>query len=185
MGHKSLVVVTRAKRTLRLESTGLAQQIGELMVSRKWLLTTAESCTGGGIAQVMTSVAGSSRWFDCGFVTYSNIAKQDMLGVPVQTLVEQGAVSEATVIAMALGALGHSQAHVAVAVSGIAGPGGGTETKPVGTVWFAWAVKDTTMKDAAVDTDRQCFQGDRLAVREQAVRYALLGVLARLGQEVD
>lgn len=168
-----------------MELTGLAQQIGELMVSRKWLLTTAESCTGGGIAQVVTSVAGSSRWFDCGFVTYSNTAKQHMLGVPVQTLVEQGAVSEATVVAMALGALQHSQAHVAVAVSGLAGPGGGTHTKPVGTVWFAWAVKYATAKDAAVDTGQQCFQGDRLAVREQAVQHALLGVLAHLEQEMN
>lgn len=163
-----------------VELAGLVQQIGEKMVSRQWLLTTAESCTGGGIAQAVTDVAGSSQWFDCGFVTYSNAAKQDMLGVPEQTLAEQGAVSEATVIAMALGALQYSQAHVAVAVSGIAGPGGGTQTQSVGTVWFAWA-----MKDGAMDAGQQCFQGDRLAVRRQAVQHALQGVLACLKQEAD
>ncbi|HEC13211.1 MAG TPA: nicotinamide-nucleotide amidohydrolase family protein [Acidiferrobacteraceae bacterium] len=164
----------------KVELVGLIQQIGALMVSRQWLLATAESCTGGGIAQAVTNVAGSSQWFDCGFVTYSNAAKQGMLGVSAQTLAEQGAVSEATVIAMALGALHKSQAHVAVAVSGIAGPGGGTPAKPVGTVWFAWAVKD-----AAVDSGQQRFQGNRLAVREQAVGHALQGILAHLEQAAN
>lgn len=142
-------------------------------MARGWSVACAESCTGGGIAAALTDVAGSSAWFDRGFVTYSNAAKQDMLGVALATLKQHGAVSRATVVEMAQGALTHSAAQLAVAVSGIAGPGGGTPDKPVGTVWLAWATQDAA---AAVC---EHFAGDRLAVRAAAVDAALLGLLQR------
>jgi len=151
---------------------GLAARVGEALKLRGWMLATAESCTGGGIAQAITAVAGSSAWFERGFVTYSNLSKQQMLGVQEATLVAHGAVSEATVREMAQGALRHSTAQVALAVSGIAGPGGGTPEKPVGTVWFAWATVDGDT--IAV---RQQFSGNRDEVRAQAVRTALQGLL--------
>lgn len=150
----------------------LLARIVAALQAKHWMLTTAESCTGGAIAKACTDLAGSSVWFERGFVTYSNESKQEMLGVPAATLAEHGAVSEAVTAAMATGALLHSRAQVAVSVSGIAGPGGGTTTKPVGMVCFGWAARDGKVRTAT-----QYFQGDREAVRYQAVQYALQGVL--------
>lgn len=150
----------------------LSKDVGAALERRGWRLTTAESCTGGWIAQCVTEIAGSSGWFDRGFVTYSNDAKSEMLGVDPALIETQGAVSEAVVRAMAAGALRQSQADVAVAVSGIAGPSGGTPAKPVGTVWLAWQRTGQVAR-----TQRECFLGDRHAVRRQAVILALRGVL--------
>lgn len=146
----------------------LSQQLGDELVDRDWQLVTAESCTGGWLAKVVTDIAGSSGWFDRGFVTYSNDAKRELLGVAEPTLLAQGAVSEATVAAMVQGALARSRAQVAVAISGIAGPGGGSENKPVGTVFFAWA-----LPGKEVQVQRVQFAGNREEVRHQAVRLAL------------
>lgn len=153
----------------------LVRRVGEALERRGWMLVTAESCTGGGVAHAVTSVAGSSGWFDRGFVTYSNVSKRELLGVAEAILEEQGAVSEATVRAMVAGALEHSRGEIAVAVSGIAGPGGGSLDKPVGTVFMAWAVKG-----GDAHTRRYLFHGDREAVRRQAVLAALHGVEAIL-----
>ncbi|UJS23295.1 nicotinamide-nucleotide amidase [Thiothrix winogradskyi] len=153
----------------------LLAQVAAGLQAKGWMMTTAESCTGGWIAKLCTDLTGSSAWFERGFVTYSNEAKQDMLGVPAATLAEYGAVSEAVTAAMATGALLHSRAQVAVSVSGIAGPGGGTTTKPVGMVCFGWAAQDGKVRTAT-----QYFDGDREAVRYQAVQYALQGVLQML-----
>lgn len=153
----------------------LAAQVGAALKLHGLMLTTAESCTGGGVAQAITGIAGSSAWFDRGFVTYSNSAKIEMLGVRQSTLDAFGAVSEATVREMAAGALVHSHAQVSLALSGVAGPGGGTAEKPVGTIWFAWALRDGEVL-------AQChhLHGDRAAVREQSVQIVLQGVLALL-----
>lgn len=153
----------------------LARQLGNLLLERGEWLTAAESCTGGWLAQSVTAIAGSSGWFDRGFVTYSNAAKVDMLGIPETTLERHGAVSEATARAMAQGALAHSRADWAVAITGIAGPSGGSAEKPVGTVCFAWAGRELGCE---AQTCR--FDGDRAAVREQSVRHALNGLLARV-----
>jgi nicotinamide-nucleotide amidase len=139
------------------------------------MLATAESCTGGWIAKTLTDVAGSSAWFERGFVTYHNRAKVEMLGVSTDTLARYGAVSEAVVREMAQGALAHSGAELAVSVSGVAGPGGGTAAKPVGTVWLAWA-----RAGAATRATDFVFEGDREAVRRQAVEAALVGLLEGL-----
>jgi len=139
------------------------------------MLATAESCTGGWLAKVVTDIPGSSAWFDRGFVTYCNQAKQDMLGVSAATLGDHGAVSEEVALAMAQGALGHSRAGVAVAITGIAGPDGGTEDKPVGTVCFAWVRTDGTSP-----TRRVRFAGNREEVRHQSVRFALERLLELL-----
>ena len=152
--------------------------IGDLLVRRSWMLTTAESCTGGGVAHAVTSIAGSSRWFERGFVTYSNLAKQQMLGVKAELLQDYGAVSEPVVRAMADGALRNSAAQVSLAITGIAGPDGGLPGKPVGTVWFAWAVRDGA--DALIDTSCEHFSGDRELVRELTVAHALQGILERI-----
>jgi nicotinamide-nucleotide amidase len=152
----------------------LATLVGAGLKARGWMLATAESCTGGWVAQAVTAIAGSSEWFDRGFVTYSNDAKRDMLGVRTDTLDTHGAVSEATAREMAGGALLHSRATIAVAITGVAGPGGGSAAKPVGTVCFAWAVPG-----GAVDASTQRFAGDRDAIRRQAVILALQGVLER------
>jgi nicotinamide-nucleotide amidase len=136
---------------------------------------TAESCTGGGIASAVTDIAGSSAWFDRAFVTYSNEAKMDMLGVNAKTLKIHGAVSQEVVLEMAAGAIKHSVADVAISVSGIAGPGGGSDEKPVGTVWFGWKVGNQIEKQHCV-----CFDGDRGSVREQACCYALQELLLLL-----
>lgn len=148
-------------------------ELGGHLRRRGWWLACAESCTGGGIAAALTDIAGSSAWFDRGFVTYSNEAKQDMLGVSGTTLAHFGAVSRETVLEMASGALAHSRAQLSVAVSGIAGPGGGTPDKPVGTVWLAWATQDLVSAHCAR------FTGGRARVRAAAVDAALLGLLER------
>lgn len=149
-----------------------AAQVGYRLGARRLLLTTAESCTGGWIAKLVTDQAGSSAWFERGFVVYSNAAKVELLGVRETTLMECGAVSAETVGEMAQGALAHSRADLALAVSGVAGPGGGSAAKPVGTVWLAWMLKDN-----AVRVRHYRFDGDRDAVRAQAVYAALQGVL--------
>ena len=154
----------------------LAALLGERLVEMNGRLSAAESCTGGWLSKAVTDIAGSSAWFDRGFVTYSNQAKQDMLGVPEAVLREYGAVSEACVLAMSDGALRHSLADVSVAISGIAGPGGATQDKPVGTVWLAWA-----KRGEAARAQRFLFTGDRDAVRAQAVIAGLEGVLALVG----
>ncbi|MFV1998075.1 MAG: CinA family protein [Acidiferrobacterales bacterium] len=155
----------------------LATQIGNELKSRNLMLATAESCTGGWVGQVVTSVPGSSHWYDRGFITYSNGAKRELLGVSTGVLARFGAVSEQTARAMAEGALAHSRADVSLAITGIAGPGGGTEEKPVGTVWFAWVGKDRETR-----TERRQFDGDRSAVRRQAVEAALLGLSGFIGK---
>ncbi len=152
----------------------LAVELGRALAARGWRCATAESCTGGLVAGAITDVAGSSDWFERGYVTYSNEAKTDLLGVAVDTLARHGAVSEATARAMAEGALAGSRADLAVAITGIAGPGGGSAGKPVGTVCFAWARRG----EAAVTATRR-YAGDRRAVRLAAVAEALAGMLAR------
>ena len=153
----------------------LVKVIAAQLLQKKQMLATAESCTGGWIAQQLTAVAGSSEWFDCGFVTYSNDSKQQMLGVSESSLIKYGAVSSNVVVEMAEGVLNHSQATMSVATSGIAGPGGGSDDKPVGTVWFAWAQKGELTR-----SEKKCFSGDRESVRKQAVKYALQGILQNL-----
>ncbi|HEB59567.1 MAG TPA: nicotinamide-nucleotide amidase [Gammaproteobacteria bacterium] len=152
----------------------LAMAVGDRLHSLHRRLATAESCTGGWIAKILTDIPGSSSWFDRGFVTYSNEAKQDMLGVSADILTQHGAVSEACVTAMAEGALDNSRADYTLAVSGIAGPGGATVDKPLGLVWLAWAGGSETA------AEQRIFSGDREAVRRQAVRLALEGQLERL-----
>ncbi|MBK1680350.1 CinA family protein [Rhodocyclus tenuis] len=153
----------------------LAAALGEQLLARGEMLATAESCTGGWVAQCATAIAGSSAWFERGFVTYANEAKQEMLGVSAATIASHGAVSEATALAMAEGALAHSRAQWAVAVTGIAGPAGGSAAKPVGTVCFAWAGSDGMR---AVATRH--FAGDRQQIRAASVACALTGLLERL-----
>jgi nicotinamide-nucleotide amidase len=150
----------------------LAARVAEQLKKHGVMLATAESCTGGWAAQAMTAIAGSSDWFERGFVTYSNDAKCDLLGVNPSTLQKSGAVSEETAREMARGALQNSKAGVALAVTGIAGPTGGSDSKPVGTVCFGWATKK-----GAVRSETRRFPGDREAVRRQSVIHALEGVL--------
>ncbi len=150
----------------------LVTKLARLLVLAGRSVVSAESCTGGGIASLLTSVPGSSQWFERGFVTYSNKAKEELLGVSAQTLSKQGAVSEAVAAEMATGALENSDADVSVSVTGIAGPDGGTAEKPVGTVCFGWAVRGHEAK-----TTRLVFTGDRQQVREQAVFRAVQGLL--------
>ncbi len=149
----------------------LAQQVGDALKAHGMTLVTAESCTGGGVAQAVTLIPGSSDWFDRGFVTYSNTAKEEMLGVSPDTLEQHGAVSEQTVREMVEGALQYSRAQVALSVSGIAGPTGGTPEKPVGMVWFAWGTSKS------VQAFCQQLTGDRDAIRAKSVQIALQGVL--------
>lgn len=149
----------------------MVTQLATALSQRGWWLACAESCTGGGIAAALTDLAGSSAWFDRGFVTYSNRAKHEMLGVSRITLERFGAVSRETVIEMATGALAHSGAQVSVAVSGVAGPGGGSADKPVGTVWLAWATPEH------VSAVHRVFPGDRAAVRSATVDAALRGLV--------
>ena len=154
----------------------LAKTLGERLKARAQQLVTAESCTGGWVAQVVTAVAGSSEWFERGFVTYSNASKQEMLGVASDTLARYGAVSEETAREMALGALARSKADVAIAVTGVAGPSGGSAQKPVGTVCFAWAGR------RGAHSETRHFSGDRESVRRQSVVHALEGVLRTLDE---
>jgi nicotinamide-nucleotide amidase len=153
----------------------LAARAGQALKARSWMLVTAESCTGGWVSECVTMVPGSSEWFERGFVTYTNVAKREMLGVRAQTLDIHGAVSEQTVREMVAGALAGSHGHVATAVSGVAGPAGGTAQKPVGMVCFAWGTRGTE----PVTTTR-LLSGDREAVRRQSVIVALEGVLEML-----
>jgi nicotinamide-nucleotide amidase len=150
----------------------LAAELGLALKARGWMLVLAESCTGGGVAEAITSVPGSSTWFERGFVTYGNVAKIEMLDVRAETLQEFGAVSEQAVREMAQGALAHSHAQLGIAISGIAGPDGGTPDKPVGTVCFAWA--NTT---GELHSTTCHFLGNRAAVRRQAVEHAIRGAL--------
>lgn len=155
----------------------LSQQLGILLAHHGMMLTTAESCTGGGVAQAITQIAGSSRWFERGFVTYTNTAKVEMLGVSPDTLMQHGAVSEATVREMVAGALAHSHAQIALAVSGIAGPSGGTPEKPVGTVWFAWGIEHEI-----IVTQRHQLHGDRATIQALSIDIALQGTINLLNQ---
>ena len=148
-----------------------AEQLGRLLKSKEKKIATAESCTGGWIAQIITEVSGSSTWFDRGFVTYSNAAKMQMLGVKPETLDKYGAVSAQTATEMVNGALAYSDADCAIAVTGIAGPDGGTAQKPVGTVFIAWAYKNQEVKVV-----KKKLTGNRHQIRRQTVKIALLGV---------
>jgi nicotinamide-nucleotide amidase len=166
----------------------LASELGQMLAEQSLTLATAESCTGGWVAKVVTDIPGSSAWFDRGFVTYGDLAKQEMLGVSAATLDAEGAVSEAVVREMALGALSRSRAQVALAISGIAGPAGGSEDKPVGTVWFAWALHGALHRTRPGGDEPRTeirvqllqFAGDREEVRHQSVRVALERLLELL-----
>ena len=149
----------------------LAIVVGDILLEKRLMLATVESCTGGWIAQTVTNIPGSSAWFERGFVTYSNEAKQELVGVQAETLTKHGAVSREVAVEMALGGVQRSRADVAVSVTGIAGPDGGTPEKPVGTVWIAWA-------DRYGRSEAKCYglQGDRRAVREASVEHALCGL---------
>lgn len=167
--------------------TDLAAELAQALMQHGWMLATAESCTGGLIAARCTDLAGSSDWFERGFVSYSNEAKHELLGVDHLLIAQHGAVSEPVAQAMALGALRHSQAQVSVAVTGIAGPSGGSADKPVGTVWFAWALPSDSgptlgAETAWVKTECRRFDGDRAAVREATVRHAMATLLRWLQQ---
>lgn len=158
-----------------LSTKHLCGLVADLMLKNKLKLVTAESCTGGMIAAACTDLAGSSDWFERGFVTYSNDAKTELLDVQAQLLLSEGAVSEAVARAMVRGALAHSHAQVAVAVTGVAGPTGGSPAKPVGTVWFGFAVP------GQVITEKRHFDGDRAQVRAATVRHAFTRLVALLG----
>lgn len=149
----------------------LATRVGEELKSRRLLLSVAESCTGGGICHAITEIPGSSEWFDCGFITYSNSSKTEILDIPAALLAQHGAVSEEIAAAMAESAVSGSEAHVGISTTGIAGPTGAVPGKPVGTICFGWRVGGIT------HTERKVFSGDRKAVREQTVNYALQKLL--------
>ena len=163
---------------MQLTTLELAEQLGGLLLADGLQVATAESCTGGGVAAAITAVAGCSEWFGAGFVTYSNHHKSRLLGVREKTLNDHGAVSEAVVREMAAGALAGAEADVAVAVSGIAGPAGGSREKPVGTVWIGWATA------SGVDAELFHFAGDRAEVRRQSVDAALTGLIQRVKNAV-
>ena len=161
-----------------LELYRLAESVGQALKQKGWLLATAESCTGGWIGEAVTAVPGSSDWFERGFITYSNAAKQEMLGVLSATLQEHGAVSEPTVLEMAAGAVNNSRAALAVSVSGVAGPAGGTAAKPVGMVCIGWCVRGS-----APFAVTKHFAGDRESVRRQSVVVGLEGVLEAVSRD--
>lgn len=154
----------------------LASELGAALQARGWMLATAESCTGGWVGQLVTALPGSSAWFERGFITYADNAKIEMLGVPPGMLAMHGAVSEETASAMAVGALKNSHAQAALAISGIAGPGGGTQHKPVGLVCYGWALTDGTLMSSTCRLD-----GDRDEIRSRAVAAALRGLIDLLG----
>ena len=156
-----------------------ARQLAAALMDRGWMLATAESCTGGMIAAACTELAGSSDWFERGFVTYSDEAKTELLDVDAALIATHGAVSEVVARAMAFGAVRHSRARVSVAVTGIAGPSGGSKDKPVGTVWFGFMI------DGRLTSEMKRFDGDRAAVRTATVAHALDGLLLRLAQEAQ
>jgi len=157
---------------------GTAQRVAMRLLAAGSCLATAESCTGGWVAKCCTDIPGSSRWFERGLVTYSDVAKQELLGVKAATLARHGAVSEAVAVEMVRGLLHRSRADVGVAVTGIAGPDGGSPGKPVGTVWFAWGRR--IGRRIVVRTERRRFRGDREQVRRRSVLRALSGVLEQL-----
>lgn len=156
-------------------TTALCERLAQALLARGWRLATAESCTGGMIAAACTDLSGSSNWFDRGFVTYSNEAKQEMLGVDPALIAQHGAVSEVVARAMAFGAVRHAQAQASVAVTGVAGPTGGSPEKPVGTVWFAFQM------DGRLVSEMRRFDGDRAAVRSATVEHALRRLLELVG----
>ena len=156
---------------MNTEINQLSTQLGEALLSKKAIVTTAESCTGGGVAQAITDIAGSSQWFHCGYITYANHAKHNALGVSVELLAAQGAVCESVVIEMVRGAAHEAKADYAIAISGVAGPTGGSSNKPVGTVWFA------CLGPQGVRTVKHQLAGDRKAVREQSVKISLQQLL--------
>jgi nicotinamide-nucleotide amidase len=158
----------------------LAARVGRTLQEKGLLLTTAESCTGGGVAQAITEIAGSSEWFDCGFIAYSNASKTELLDVPAALIAQCGTVSEEVAGAMAEGALANSNAHLSLSTTGIAGPGGAVPGKPVGTVCFAWSIE--RHNEPHTFTERLVFQGNRQAVREQTVIHSLQGLLRFLEQ---
>jgi len=159
------------------DTPALVAALADLLLKKGWMLATAESCTGGLIAGACTELAGSSAWFERGFVSYSNAAKTELLGVDAALIEAHGAVSEPVARAMAEGAIARSTARAAVAVTGVAGPTGGSPEKPVGTVWFGWSV------DGQVRTERRRFDGDRAAVRAATVHYALQTLVGLLGPQ--
>ncbi|WP_375751318.1 CinA family protein [Vibrio sp. HN007] len=148
----------------------LSEEVGTLLLQNNQVMVSAESCTGGGVASAITDISGSSAWFDRAFITYSNEAKIEMLGVMPETLETVGAVSQQVVKEMAEGALAHSRGTISVSISGIAGPTGGTEDKPVGTVWFGWSYQGNTIEECCL------FDGDRSSVRYQACMHAIEGI---------
>jgi nicotinamide-nucleotide amidase len=160
-----------------LSLENLSADLGQALVAKGWQLALAESCTGGMVAQAVTAIAGSSAWFDRGFVTYSNEAKVDMLSVPLALIQAHGAVSEPVAQAMAAGALQHSLAYISAAVTGIAGPSGGSLQKPVGTVCFAWAIRAESAQIDKLVVETRYFAGDRAAIRQQAASHVLTGLL--------
>lgn len=155
----------------------LARRVGQALQKKGWLLAVAESCTGGGVGQAVTEIAGSSEWFDCGFIVYSNASKTELLDVSAAMIAQYGAVSEEVAGAMAEGALANSNAHVALSTTGIAGPTGAVPGKPVGTICFGWGIENRTF------TERHVYSGDRHAVREQTIEHALEGLLRFLEQD--
>jgi nicotinamide-nucleotide amidase len=191
--------LTTAAHDAEAETARLVQSLATQLLARGWMLATAESCTGGLIAAACTDLAGSSTWFERGFVTYSNAAKAQMLGIDAALIAQHGAVSEPVARAMAQGALQHAHAQLALAVTGVAGPGGGSADKPVGTVWFAWALpaqtSGTPASDAGADlaggakapaqapalhSEVMHFAGDRAAVRQATLRHSLRRLLELL-----
>jgi nicotinamide-nucleotide amidase len=159
------------------DTAALVARAAELLQQKRWMLATAESCTGGLIAGACTEVPGSSAWFERGFVSYSNAAKTELLGVDAALIAAEGAVSEPVARAMAIGALARSHAQAAVAVTGVAGPTGGTAEKPVGTVWFGWSLAGQPIR-----TERRRFEGDRATVRAATVHHALQTLVQLLRQ---
>jgi nicotinamide-nucleotide amidase len=155
-----------------MDFTELASSVGQALIKKSWRIVTAESCTGGWVAQVLTSVAGASACFERGFITYSNESKIELLGVAAETITKFGAVSEQTVNEMAQGALKHSNAQVSLAITGVAGPTGGSQKKPVGTIWFSLAGKNLELQ-----TQSKHFSGNREEIRKQAVRFILQWLL--------
>lgn len=160
--------------TTQADIETLVVQLAELLLARRWMLATAESCTGGLIAAACTEISGSSNWFERGFVTYSNEAKTELLGIDATLITAHGAVSEPVARAMAQGAVANSHAQVGVAVTGIAGPTGGSADKPVGTVWFGWNV------NGVVSSEARRFDGDRAGIRAATVHHALTELIKRL-----
>ncbi|MDH5551927.1 MAG: nicotinamide-nucleotide amidohydrolase family protein [Nitrosomonas sp.] len=158
----------------------LAKKLGDILMQRGIMLASAESCTGGWIGQTITAIAGSSRWYERGFITYSNLSKQEMLGVDERLLNKFGAVSEQIALEMAAGAISYSHAQLSIAVTGIAGPGGATEGKPVGMICHGWAIKDGSVKSAVC-----LLEGDRESIRRQAVAIALQGAIDLLHEEIN